>query len=500
MARTRAKEVRSDGEEQVMNAVISGRAGLALVIDGERVMCLDVDDLETLVPRSQSDLRFLLADADDLITLEETDRDQIAERLDLEHDIACALDMTLIALDPDTSMELRAEAVEALDELLVNARVIERLEFTMYAKPLPDSGDLKGALFCTEVKTAAARSFFERLEQSQTAIRAVREAWDALPDQLFGNEPSAKALFHDAAYNEGLFRLLALSYGDQAKVYVFVLETLENSTIRSLHHHREVVQQWCVPIRDWVVADASAIESQYDDREKPTETPPPPPATRRDGPRGQPLDGLRPRILSESWEVRGALAIDAANSETQFATLVRRIIAGDSEAEEEIVRYYNHGIGIIIHNMVRDRSVTEDLSQETFRIVLSKIRRGDLREPETLSLFVYSVARNAAIDYIRRARRYSIYAEIGNEDIPHPTPSQLDEALNQERAEIVRQVISELKSNRDRELLLRYYISEESKDNICADLGMTKAQFNNVIWRAVQRFKELYYMKLSKEP
>jgi hypothetical protein len=157
-----------------MNAVISGRAGLALLIEGESLMSLDVDDLETLVPRSHYDLRFLMADATDLVTLENTDRANIAERLDLEHDIACALDMTLIALDLEASMELRAEAVAALDELIADARVIERLEFTMYAKPLPEASDLIGALFCTEVKTAAARSFFERLSRCQTAIGGAR--------------------------------------------------------------------------------------------------------------------------------------------------------------------------------------------------------------------------------------------------------------------------------------------------------------------------------------
>ena len=151
-----------------MNAVISGRAGLALLIDEESLMTLDVDDLGTAVPRSQNDLRFLLADATDLVLLEDTNRAQIAQRLDLEHDIACALDMTLIALDTDTSMELRAEAVAALDELLADTRVIERIEFTMYAKPLPESADLIGASFCTEANMAAARSFFERLDSQSS--------------------------------------------------------------------------------------------------------------------------------------------------------------------------------------------------------------------------------------------------------------------------------------------------------------------------------------------
>ena len=248
-----------------MNAVISGRSGLALVIDGEKLLSLDVDDLETLVPRSQSDLRFLLADANDLVTLENTGHTDIAQRLDLEHDIACALDMTLISLDPDTSMELRAEAVEALDELLDSARVIERLEFTMFAKPLPEAADLIGALFCTNLKTVGARSFLERLEGCQIAIAAVREAWDALPDRLFGDDPSDKALFHDTALREGLFRLLALSYDDQSKISVFLLEVLKNRSISGLRNYREVVKQWSAPIRAAVRPDDSGLERESDD-------------------------------------------------------------------------------------------------------------------------------------------------------------------------------------------------------------------------------------------
>ncbi|MEK6303475.1 MAG: tetratricopeptide repeat protein [Acidobacteriota bacterium] len=256
----------------MMNAVISGRAGLALLIEGESLMSLDVDDLETLVPRSSYDLRFLLADATDLVTLDDTDHEQTAQRLDLEHDMACALDMTLIALDPETSMELRAEAVAALDELLGDSRVIDRLELTMYAKPLPDSADLMGALFCTEAKTVAARAFFERLSRDQAAIGAVREAWDALPDSLFGDEATAKAVFHDAVFHEGLFRRLALSYGDQAGVSSFLLGALTNESIHGLRNYRDVVQQWSGPVRNASRADAPEIENEYDDYAAQTET------------------------------------------------------------------------------------------------------------------------------------------------------------------------------------------------------------------------------------
>ena len=187
------------------------------------------------------------------------------------------------------------------------------------------------------------------------------------------------------------------------------------------------------------------------------------------------------------------------SNETELTELVKRIIAGDSAAEEEIVQRYKQGVAIIIEQIVRSRSVTEDVSQETFKIVLAKVRRGDLREPARLSGFVCSVARNAAVDSIRRTRRQQNQEAIVDADqVPDPAPSQLEQMLKQEKAAIVRQVINELTIKRDRELLLRYYIAEEDKDKICGDLGLTRAQFNNVIFRATARFRELYLRKIGE--
>jgi RNA polymerase sigma-70 factor (ECF subfamily) len=183
----------------------------------------------------------------------------------------------------------------------------------------------------------------------------------------------------------------------------------------------------------------------------------------------------------------------------ELVEIVSRVMAGDSAAEEEVVRRYRQGVALIIDQIVRSESATDDVSQETFRIVLKKLRRGDLRQPDRLSGFICSVAKNTAINYIRRARRFQNSDEIGNvEHIPDRAPSQLDEILKQEKAKAVRQAINELKIERDRILLFRYYIAEEDKDRICQDLGLTRTQFSNVIYRALARIKELLMGKLGE--
>ena len=177
------------------------------------------------------------------------------------------------------------------------------------------------------------------------------------------------------------------------------------------------------------------------------------------------------------------------------ADLVRLIIAGDQLAEVELVQRYSRGVSIIIRRQVKNAADVEDLCQETFKIALEKIRRGEVREPEKLSGFISSLARNLAIGHLRRPSRHVSL----NEDKIDPAPNQYDELLQQERAKIVRQVISEMTSERDRQILFRFYIAEEEKEKICADLELTSLNFNRVISRALKRFTQLCKKKIGKE-
>jgi len=185
--------------------------------------------------------------------------------------------------------------------------------------------------------------------------------------------------------------------------------------------------------------------------------------------------------------------VSAASGAGGAADLVSRILAGDGQAEAELVERYSRGVTFVISRETGGASAADDLYQEAFRIALEKIRRGDLREPEKLSGFVLGIARNLVIDYFRRAARQESLTEIDEAaPLSHPAPSQLDELLRKEQAALVRRVIDELPSERDRQALFRFYIAEEEKESICADLGLTGVHFNRVLHRARERYRELY--------
>ncbi len=172
--------------------------------------------------------------------------------------------------------------------------------------------------------------------------------------------------------------------------------------------------------------------------------------------------------------------------------LVARIMAGERAAEEELVRRYSRGISTILRLTTDNRCLSEDLAQDTFAIAIQKLRQGELREPERLSGFICSIARNLALADLRKVRRER-YDEAALKDLPAAgAQSQLDHVLLKEQAQIVRRALAELPTARDREILYRFYILEEDKDVICNDLRLDPLHFNRVLHRARQRYKDLY--------
>src|SRR5215218_100121 len=176
------------------------------------------------------------------------------------------------------------------------------------------------------------------------------------------------------------------------------------------------------------------------------------------------------------------------------ADLVLRIRKGDPRAEEELIARFGEGLTFLLRRWTRGHSDAEDLYQETFRLGLEKVRRGEVRDPERLAGFLRSLARNLSIEHYRKAaRRGSREEEIETAaDVSNPDTGQLGQLLRKEKVNLVRQLLDELGSERDRQILFRFYIAEEDKESIRSDLGLTAPEFNLVLFRARRRYRDLY--------
>lgn len=176
---------------------------------------------------------------------------------------------------------------------------------------------------------------------------------------------------------------------------------------------------------------------------------------------------------------------------TDYTALVNRIINGDTAAEEELVALFEDPVFHIIRRIANNTSMVEDFSQDTFLTVIRKIRNGDLRQAESLGSFVAAVARNHALEQMRVIRRRASEDMEHAEQVPDTSPDPLEKLQRSAQITELREVMGEL-IPRYRELLLRFYISEDPKEEICADLGLTSEQFDGVLHRARKRSKAIY--------
>ena len=131
--------------------------------------------------------------------------------------------------------------------------------------------------------------------------------------------------------------------------------------------------------------------------------------------------------------------------------------------------------------------------------MIEKLRKGELREPAKLPGFLAQIARSLAIEHYRKAQRRK--TEPDSEAIAEVEAfgsGPLSELLSREDAGLVRQVIRELGTERDRDILLRFYIAEEDKERIKEDFGLSSLQFNRVLHRARERYRDLYLERVGR--
>lgn len=175
----------------------------------------------------------------------------------------------------------------------------------------------------------------------------------------------------------------------------------------------------------------------------------------------------------------------------QTAELVGRIEAGDQLAEAELVERYARGIRLILLKRTGNAHLANDLCQDTFVVALRKLRAGELRKPRSVAAFVRQIAINVSIDHFRKERRYvhemdgMISLRLTHKD------QQSDEIDDRTVRMAIEGALDRLGVPRDREILRRFYLADEDKEQICRDLALSSSHFDRVLYRARRRMREL---------
>jgi len=150
----------------------------------------------------------------------------------------------------------------------------------------------------------------------------------------------------------------------------------------------------------------------------------------------------------------------------QTGILVRRCLAGDAAAWEEIVRLHNRRIYNFCYRFTNSPDSAEDLSQEVFIKVYRTLASYDV-EKGAFTTWLTTLTRNLLVDHFRRSRQDrmtdSIDASLSEEDdslslsarLPDRGPSPADRLASQETQKIVREALGRLSPDLREAVILR---------------------------------------------
>jgi RNA polymerase sigma-70 factor (ECF subfamily) len=191
----------------------------------------------------------------------------------------------------------------------------------------------------------------------------------------------------------------------------------------------------------------------------------------------------------EQSETSAEKAVDRDES-SDF--LLVEAVAERSELQNQLYLRYRRPLLQVFHHRRIDRDAADDLLQRTFLQAIKKIRTEGLDDPGNLGGYLYRTACKLATSYWRGELSHrhendrELLTNLKDEAL------SLEERLDHEQlAKHVRDLMDHLPVQRDREVLERFYLHEEPRTAIRESLQLTDMQFNQVLWRARQRFGDI---------
>lgn len=117
------------------------------------------------------------------------------------------------------------------------------------------------------------------------------------------------------------------------------------------------------------------------------------------------------------------------------STPIARARRGDAEGFRLLFERYSRPVISFVFDMIGDRALAEDLTQETF--VRAYRHLGSLREEDKFSTWLFSIAKNVAREHLRSGERRASKVELDDESVLElrderqtPAGALLDKELN----------------------------------------------------------------------
>jgi len=178
-------------------------------------------------------------------------------------------------------------------------------------------------------------------------------------------------------------------------------------------------------------------------------------------------------------------------------SLIEETMAGNPLAFQLLVERYQDRVFALVRHYTRSAVEVEDIAQDTFLKVYRKL--GSFQRQSSFSTWLYRIAVNTALDYLKRAGRSPVSVVEDPELSASPVRAQAgsgvaiaapDAAMKREEiARITREVLDELPEIFRTVLVLREF-EDMAYQDMADVLGISIGTVESRLFRARARFKE----------
>jgi len=194
---------------------------------------------------------------------------------------------------------------------------------------------------------------------------------------------------------------------------------------------------------------------------------------------------------------QGPSQAEAAN-QAKWSPLVERIRQGDREAVGELYEQILPGLRFYFVNRL-GRDAANDAAHSVFLRAVEQIAEGDLREPEALPGYIRTIAARYVCAQIEQRQReqWQSLTPLMESRLSDGRKGPESEYGQQERLTLALKVLRGM-SEREREILTRFYLYEQTQEQICKEMGLTETQFRLLKSRAKARFGQKGQQQLRR--
>jgi len=186
------------------------------------------------------------------------------------------------------------------------------------------------------------------------------------------------------------------------------------------------------------------------------------------------------------------------DSRSEDSRTIQEALKGDDAAYKKLMNKYHDAIFNFIYRMVRDKHQVEDLTQEAFIKAFASLE--SFNDEYAFSTWLYKIATNNSIDYIRR-RKLQMYSidkpiEAADSDYSFELPDETYQAdkdiIRGQRAQLLNEAIAALPEKYRKVIQLRH-VEERTYEEIAKQLKLPIGTVKAHIFRA----REILYKTLK---